>query len=179
MLTSPVLAAENFLLPNATFIAELGAFLIILAFLWRYVVPPLQRSMTERQQLIRRQFEEGRESQERLAAAEEQYRTALAETRAEATRIREEARAEGQAIINELREKAQQEADRIRQRGEEQLAAEREHVVAQLRSEIGRLAVDLAERIVGESLTDEERQHRIIERFLGDLERTPVRQETS
>ncbi|MCU1602951.1 MAG: synthase subunit b, partial [Frankiales bacterium] len=42
--------------------------------------------------------------------------------------------------------------------------------VVQLRSEIGRLAVELAERVVGESLADEERQRRVVDRFLADLE---------
>lgn len=177
MLITPMLAAENFLLPGATFGAELLAFLIILAVLWRYVVPPLQRSMTARQEAIRQQFADSREAQERLEAAEAEYRNALAETRAQANRIREEARAEGTAIIAELREKAQQEADRIRQRGEQQLAADREQVLSQLRAEIGTLAVQLAERIVGESLTDDARQHRVVDRFLAELESLPAEQE--
>jgi F-type H+-transporting ATPase subunit b len=183
MAMTPVLAAENFLLPNATFLAELGAFLVILAVIWRYVVPPLQRNMTARQEAIRKQFEEGRLAQERLqaaerlAAAEREYRDLIEQTRAESNRIREEARAEGQAIIAELRERAQQEADRVRQRGEEQLAAEREQVVASLRAEIGRLAADLAERIVGESLTDDDRQRRIVDRFLDGLERSRTTEE--
>ena len=42
----------------------------------------------------------------------------------------------------------------------------------QLRAEIGRLSVELAGRIVGESLEDEARQRRIIDRFLEELEST-------
>jgi F-type H+-transporting ATPase subunit b len=42
--------------------------------------------------------------------------------------------------------------------------------VASLRSEVGTLATALAGRIVGESLDDEARQRRVVDRFLAELE---------
>jgi F-type H+-transporting ATPase subunit b len=42
-------------------------------------------------------------------------------------------------------------------------------IVRELRAEIGGLAVDLASRIVGESLADEARRHGTVERFLAEL----------
>jgi len=161
---------NNFLVPNGTFIAELVAFVLLLWAVWKWVLPPLQRAMNERQESIRSQIEEAREARERLAAAEREYRELLDQTRADASRIREEARAEGQSIINELRGRAEEEAERVRQRGEEQLATEREQVLASLRTEIGELAVRLSERIVGESLAEEDRQRRVVDRFLDELE---------
>ena len=162
---------SNFLVPNGTFIAELVAFGLLLWALNRWVLPPLSKAMTARQDFIDRQIKEGQEARERLEKAEQEYKELLEETRVEASKIREDARAQGQAIIAELREKAQAEADRVRQRGEEQLIAEREQVVSALRSELGQLAAGLAERIVGESLDDEARQGRIVDRFLDDLDK--------
>jgi F-type H+-transporting ATPase subunit b len=69
-----------------------------------------------------------------------------------------------------MREQAQAEAARIRAAAEAQLQAERAQVVAQLRGEIGGLATTLAGRIVGESLEDDERARRTIDRFIADLE---------
>jgi len=165
----------NPILPNATLIAELVAFAILLWLFWKFALPPLQRAMTERQEYIDRQIKDSEAARERLEQAEAEYRELLEQTKADASKIREEARTEGRAIIAELREKAQEEADRVRARGEEQLTAEREQVVAQLRGELGRLAAALAERIVGESLDgDEARQRRIVDRFLDELdERQP------
>jgi F-type H+-transporting ATPase subunit b len=40
---------------------------------------------------------------------------------------------------------------------------------------VGTLSTDLASRIVGESLTDDARQERMVDRFLDDLERTNAR----
>jgi F-type H+-transporting ATPase subunit b len=173
--TTEVLAAaakaeSNFLVPNGTFIAELVAFVILLWLINKYVLPPLSKAMTDRQNLIDRSIKDSIEAKERLEAAEAEYHALLEQTKADASRIREEARAEGRAIIDELRTKAQEEADRVRSRGEEQLVAEREQVVASLRADLGRLATDLAERIVGESLADSAAQGRIVDRFLDDLD---------
>ena len=51
-----------------------------------------------------------------------------------------------------------------------QISAERQHAVATLRAEVGALATALAGRIVGESLEDDERSGRVVDRFLADLE---------
>ncbi len=161
---------SNFLVPNGTFIAELVAFGLLLYGISRFVLPPLRNAMTERQDFIDRQLKEGEEARKRLEKTEADHKALLEQTRADASRIREEARTEGRAIIAELREQAETESARIRERGEQQLAAEREQVVAAVRADLGRLASDLAERIVGESLDDESRQRRVVDRFLDDLD---------
>ena len=45
-----------------------------------------------------------------------------------------------------------------------------EAAVTSLRAEVGTLATTLAGRIVGESLEDEARQSRVVDRFLAELE---------
>ncbi len=168
-----VLAAQNFLVPNATFLVELAAFAVILFVLARYVIPPINKALTERQDRIRSQFEEAERAKAEAEAAEQEYRTQLAGARKEANQIREEAREQGSAIVAELREKAQAESARILEQARAQLAAERQQVVGQLREEMGTLAIELASRIVGESLQDDERRQRTVERFIAALEDAP------
>jgi ATP synthase F0 subunit b len=165
-----VLADSNFLVPNATFIAELVAFVVILWVLYKYVVPPVQKAMRERQEMVRTQVEESRQAREQLEQAQAEYQRALGEARTEAAKIRESARADAQRIVDEARAQAQGEAERVRQRSEEQLATQRQQVVNELRAEIGKLAVTLAGRVVGESLEDEGRQQRTVDRFLDELD---------
>lgn len=164
----------NFLIPDATFLAELVAFAIILAVMWKYVVPPLQRSLTQRQDMIRKQIEDAKETKERLAAAEADYKKAVGEARAEAAKAREEGAKVRQEIIDSAREEARVEAEAVTSRAEARLEVERRQVLSELRGEIGRLSVTLAERIVGESLADDERQSRVVDRFLAELEDSPA-----
>jgi F-type H+-transporting ATPase subunit b len=66
--------------------------------------------------------------------------------------------------------KAHQETERIAAAGRAQLEAQRSQVVAELRGDLGRMSVDLAGRIVGESLESEVRQNQTVERFLAELD---------
>ena len=161
---------SNFLVPNATFLIELAAFGIILFVLDKWVIPPINRAMTARQDAIRKQFNDLESARSEAEQAEQEFRAQIAEARHEAARIREEAREQGAAIVAEMREQAQAEANRIVEHAHAQIAAERQQAVATLRAEVGSLATTLAGRIVGEALDDDERSNRVVERFLADLE---------
>jgi F-type H+-transporting ATPase subunit b len=181
MMSTTVLAAgsNNFLLPNGTFIAELVAFLLILFVLWKYVMPPLSTSLQNRQDMVQKQVEDSEEASRKLKAAEERYNQALTEARTEAAKIRDNARADGERIREELREQANAEVERIRQRGEEQLSTQREQVVRQLRGELGGLSLQLAERLVGHELADDDRKRSTVDEFLAQLDQMPGQQSDS
>jgi len=143
----------------------------------RFVLPTYLRTLDERTSAIKGGIERAEKAQAEADAKLKEYGDQLAEAREEAGRIREQARSEGVTIIAEMRERAQTEAARITEQAQRQLAAERLQAATQLHREVGRLAVDLAGRVVGESLEDEKRQRRVVDRFLADLEQTDVRQE--
>ena len=144
---------------------------VVLYFIYkRFVVPRLEKLLAERRKGIEGGIERAEAMQAEAKAALEQYRAQLAEARTEAAQIRDQARAEGQQILEELRAQAQEESARIVARGEEQLAANRQSVVNELRGQIGALAVDLAGRVVGESLEDEARRRGTVDRFLDSLD---------
>ncbi len=165
-----VVASSNFLVPNATFIAEFIAFLLILAFIARYILPYVQKAMRERQEIIRKQMEDSEQAKVKLAEAEDQYQRALAEARTEAAQIREGARAEAQRVVEELRAQAHEESSRIIARGEEQLQSQRSQVVRELRGEVGSLAVELSEKIIGQRLADDAQVRATVDTFIADLE---------
>ncbi|HVX55397.1 F0F1 ATP synthase subunit B [Nocardioides sp.] len=168
--TDVIPLASNFLVPNGTFIVELIAFVIIVFLLFKYIVPPIDRAMTARQDAIRQQFADLDKAKEEANSAKDEFEAQIADARKEAARIREDAREQGAAIIAEMREQAQTEANRIVEHGKTQIEAERQQAVASLRAEVGALATGLAGRIVGESLEDDARQSRVVERFLAELE---------
>ena len=161
---------SNFLVPNGTFLVELFAFAIMVFILGKWVIPPINKAMTTRQEAIRQQFADLDQAKAEANEAEEEFRAQIADARHEAARIREEAREQGAAIIAELREQAQTEANRIVEHAHTQIEADRKAAVASLRAEVGTLATTLAGRIVGESLEDEARQSRVVDRFLTDLD---------
>jgi F-type H+-transporting ATPase subunit b len=169
--STPVVPLEsNFLVPNGTFLVELLAFAIMVWIFGKYLIPPINKAMTERQEAIRKEFAELEDAQSDARKAESDYKEQLNNAKHEAARIREEAREQGAQIVLEAREKAQGEADRIIEHAHAQIEADRKAAMASLRRDVGSLATTLAGRIVGESMDDDERQGRVVERFLADLE---------
>jgi len=171
-MTSLIAAEElNPLLPHwSEVIVGSIAFLLLYLVLRRTAFPQFEKIYAERTDKIEGGLKRAEEAQEQAQALKRQYEEQLAGLRAEAARIRDDARAEGQQIKAELRAQAEEEAARIRARGDEQIAAQREQVVRQLRGEIGGLSVQLAERLIGDSLADEQRRSATVDAFLAELD---------
>jgi F-type H+-transporting ATPase subunit b len=164
-------AEPNPLVPHTVeIILGLVVFGILFFIVQKYVAPRFEKAFADRTAAIEGGMKQAEEAQAEAKAALEQYQQQLSEARHEASRIREEAREQGAAIIAELREQAQAESQRIVGQAHAQIEAERQQAMNQLRTEIGALSTQLASRIVGESLEDEARQRRTVERFLAELE---------
>ena len=152
------------------FIAGIVLFAIIYYAMAKVVVPRFEATYSERAAEIQGGIEKAEMAQAEAAEALQQYRTQLAGARDEASSIREEAKAQGAQILAQMRAQAQSEADRIISQAKSQIEAERDMAVQSLRTEVGGLAADLAGKIVGESLADDERARRTVDRFLAELE---------
>ncbi|QCB94288.1 F0F1 ATP synthase subunit B [Cellulomonas shaoxiangyii] len=137
---------------------------------YRYVLPKFQAVLDERTRRIEGGIALAETAQAEAAAALAENQQLLADARAEAARIREEARAEGGQIKAEARAQAQAEAARVVENAQRQIEAERQQASVSLRADVGALATQLASKIVGESLEDEARRSRVVDRFLDDLE---------
>src|SRR6478752_1120592 len=136
------------------------AFALLLIVLGRFVWPQFEKAYAARTKAIEGGIAKAEEAQNEAKAALDRYNQQLAGAREEAAKIREDARAQAQA-----------ESERIAAAGRAQLDAQRSQIVAELRSDLGRVSVELASKVVGESLADEARQTRTVERFLADLDR--------
>ena len=156
----------------AEFVLVLIIFLLLLWLISKYVVPMFEKSFEQRRDAIEGGIERAEATQREAAALLRQYQQQLSEARTEAAQIRDGARAEGQRIVEEMRASAQAESDRIVNRGEQQLAGQRSAIVRELRTELGGLAVELSERIIGERLADDAAVRSTVDTFLADLERS-------
>jgi F-type H+-transporting ATPase subunit b len=166
---------ENVLVPpiGELIIGTLAFGLLVAFYFWK-VHPTIKTTYATRTERIEGGLARAEAAQREAQALLEQYRTQLAEARAEAGRIREDAHAQGRQILDEFRGRAQQEAEEIKERAQAQLAADRAQVVAGLRREVGELAVDLAGKIVGHELTSSNTQRRLVDEFIAGLHAQPA-----
>lgn len=151
-------------------IVGLVCFAIVLWLFSSKVVPALEKVYAARVAAIESGIGKAEQAQREAQEALERYQAQLAGAKDEAAKIREEARADAAAVAGEVRDKAQADANRIVEAAQRQIEAERQQAMVTLRADVGRLATDLAGRIVGESLQDPARQSGVIDRFIAELE---------
>jgi F-type H+-transporting ATPase subunit b len=168
-----VLAAgePNPIIPNVSeLIVGALAFLVLVVLLQRTAFPRMTEALKERTANIEGKLEQAERERQQAEALLERYRDKLASAEQETQRIVDEARADAERLRRDLRAKAEAEAERQIERARQAIRQERNQAVQQLRREVGSLAVELATRVVGDSL-DRERQLRLIDGYIDDLER--------
>ena len=177
--TAIVLAAEeapNPIIPHPSeIILGLIAFLLLLWVLQKFAFPRFEALYKERTEKIEGGIKRAEQMQADAEKALQTYQAQLAEARAESARIRDDARLEAEQIKAELRTQAQEEAARIVAQGQAQLEAQRAQIIAELRADLGRTAVELASKVVGESLEEEARRRGTVDRFLAELDSVSAR----
>lgn len=146
------------------------AFLIVFVMLARVLMPRINKTLEERTEAIEGGLKRADETQAEAQRMLDEYRSQLAEARHEASRLREQAREEAAQIVAEGRAQGVAERERIIASAAAQVDADRQQALTALRAEVGTLAIELASKVVGESLADEARQSRMVDRFLADLE---------
>jgi F-type H+-transporting ATPase subunit b len=143
---SPILPASNELIWGTI------AFLILLFLMYRTVFPSINQAFKDRRANIEGKLEQAEKEREE----------------AETQRILEEARSNAERVRRELLAKAEADAGRELDRARQAIRAERDQAIRQLRNEVGTLAVELATRVVGDSL-DRDRQLRLVDEYIDEL----------
>lgn len=166
-------ASENPLIP-ATYDILWGtvSFFVVLFVFWKFVLPAFTRVVTERREKIEGGIERAEVMQAEAARSRAAYAAQLENAAKEAAAIRTSAHSDGDAIVNAARAEAVATAEAVTARADAQIQVERAAAVGALQRDVGALALDLASRIVGESLTDDQRARATVDRFIADLERT-------
>ncbi|MBU3705753.1 MAG: F0F1 ATP synthase subunit B [Mycobacterium sp.] len=140
---------QNFLIPNGTFFFVLAIFLIVLGVIGKFVVPPIQKVLGERERMVAKTAEDNRRAAEQEAAAEADYTGELAAGRAEAAAIRDEARTQGRAVIDEKRARASEEVAGTVAEANEELKVASDAISGDLRASVETLSATLASRVLG------------------------------
>lgn len=154
----------------STFIGQLVGFAAIVLLVVRYVVPPVRRLMTARQDTVRQQLKDSATASDRLAQSATAHSNAVESAKSEGERIVEEAEADAGRIVEQLRAQADVESERIRTQGSRQVDLLRTQLSRQLRLELGHEAVRQAGELVRNYVADSEQRSATVDRFLDELD---------
>ena len=144
------------------------SFALLLVVLGKWAYPPVKKMMADRADKIRGDLDAADLARAEAQRTLEEYREQLAQARREATRILDEARQTGEALRADLLAKAEGDAANVRARNEEALRVDRQRVIAELRSEVGSLALELAEKII-DAEVDRAASQALIDTFISEI----------
>jgi F-type H+-transporting ATPase subunit b len=160
--------ASRFYPEPGELIVGLIAFAVLFFFTWKWVLPKFKEVLEERRAQIQGQMEQAETTRREAAELQEEYQGQLAGARDEANRIIEEARATAEQLRQDLQAKAEEESQATVARAREEIRAERDRAFQELRAQVGSIAVEIAERVVGQSL-DEAAHQRLIDEFIDEV----------
>jgi F-type H+-transporting ATPase subunit b len=148
---------------NWTLGVQLISFLLLLAVLYKLLYRPLLGALEGRSAAIAQQLAEAQAAREtaqrELGAMEARIRAAHADAQA----LRERALREAGELRERLSADARQEAARLVEAAQAQVGQEVRRARAELRTEVGVLATQIAERLIRKSLTDDDHQRLVRE----------------
>ncbi len=145
-------ATNNFLIPNGTLIVELLAFVIVLAIVAKYILPPINKALRERQAAIRSEMEAADEAKADAEAADEERRSALEMARQQAREIVEQANRTAERLSEEAHSRGQSEYERLVSSADAEIRLARQRALEEAASRLGELVVETVERIIGREM---------------------------
>ena len=162
------LAVAGLLDLSLSFLAEVIAFLVMIAILARWVYPRVMAAAEGRQRQIGEQLAAAERSRQE---AEDRLREAQAElqkSRGQAAEIIQGANRSAEQLRADLQAKADEEAKRITESAKREIDAERQRALDSVRAEVADLVVAATEKVVGESL-DGARHQKLIDRAIAEV----------
>jgi len=159
-------AAKNPILPETKEIFWfLIAFAILFVVMWKKALPGVRKAMNDRTEKIRDNLEEAEQVRNEAQDVLKQYKRQLAEAREESNRIIEEARETAENLKRDMMERAETQVAELRERSREEIKAAQERATSELQSRVGTMAIELAEKVVEQSL-NRDANLRLIERYI-------------
>src|SRR3990172_1342851 len=159
-------ADKNPILPDLAELIFGGlAFVIVFWALAKFAFPALNKMLDERTAKVQGDLEKAETAKSEADSVLADYRAQLAGAREESNRIIEESRRTADQLRRDLQTKAEQEAEATVGRAQEEIRAERDRVFNDLRAQVGEIAVELAGRVVGQSL-DKSTHDKLIDDYI-------------
>ncbi len=147
-----------------TLLNTVALFLVMKKFLFK----PVIKMIEDRQQEVDTMYADAEQARENALAMETDYRQKLSEAEQTGERLVKEATARGQARQEEILRQANKEADAIRTKAEADIAREKKKALNDAKDELADLAVDIAGKVVGRSLTQND-QAALVDQFIAEL----------
>ena len=149
--------------------------LLIFVALWlllrKYAFPAIFAAVEAREKALEDAIAAAKRDREEAAKLLDEHRRQIDAARADAQRLIAEGGKAGEKIRTEMLEEARHQQQEILDRARQEITAERDRAIAELRREAVELAIKGASKVIERNL-DDDTNRKIVEEFLGDLQKS-------
>ncbi|MCI1675010.1 MAG: F0F1 ATP synthase subunit B [Ancrocorticia sp.] len=146
------------------------SFIVVAFVVYKIAWPAFIRTLDERHDKIDAGLHAAEKAREEIASERAALSSQVDDARKEAARIREQAQSNAADIVAAAQKRAEAEAQRIAETSKRQIEADAQSAQRTLQAKIGVVAIDLAQRIVGEQVLDPTVSQNVVDGFLDQLE---------
>ena len=147
--------AGIFLLPNGTFFIELLVSIILIFLIYKYVLPPINKAMEERQEKIRDSLEAADRARTDAEAADDERRSVLEDARHQAREIVEQANRTAERVRLDAQARGESEYERIVGNAELEIDLARQRAIDEAAARMGEIVMEVVERVIGREVNYE------------------------
>ncbi len=159
----------SLLQPNVGIFAwTLLVFLIVLGLLWKFAWGPITTALEKRETTIDSSIRRAEEALAEAKTIQADNQKARREAEQEAQRVLREARESADQLRQEELDKTRDQIRRMQEQARAEIEREKQGALEELRSEVADLAIQAAEKILGENMNDS-RQRKLVGDFLDRL----------
>ncbi len=144
-------------------------FLIVLFLLKKFAWKPILTMLKERETKIEDALSRAEKAKEEMKELQANNEKLLNQARAERDIMLKEARETRETMINEAKTKAKTEADRLIGIAREQIQNEKLAAITELKNQVATLSIEIAEKILKETLSDDEKQKKLVSTLIKDV----------
>ncbi|WP_435578827.1 F0F1 ATP synthase subunit B [Gilvibacter sp.] len=157
---------ENFSLD--LFVKQTILFLLLIFLMVKFAWKPILNALNEREDNIQGALDAAEKAKMEMENLQADNKKLLNEARAERDAMLKEARDMKAKMIADAKDEAKVAADQMIAQAQAAIESEKKAAVADLKSQVATLSVDIAEKVVRAELADAGKQQKLVEDLLGD-----------
>ena len=144
------------------------SFLVVLVLMRRLAWGPILQGLKDREEEIDGALNKAKEARAEIENLQADNERLLQEARAERDGMLRDARDMADKLVSDAKQQAKDEGERMIEQAKQAIDGERAAAVAELKAEVAKLSLDIAEKLVRQELKDDAAQQELIGRMITD-----------
>ena len=150
------------------FVWQLVLFIGLVLLLKKFAWKPILNAVEEREDGIKDALESAEKAKLEMQNLQADNQKLLKEARAEREEMLKEARDIKNKMIEDAKGEAQTQANKMIAQAQEAIEGEKKAAMAELKSQVAGLSLQIAEKVVREELSNKDKQIKLVESMLGE-----------